>query len=467
MRDRRRAALRLRFWHIVGLALVLPVLIGVAAGAARYVEQPAETSVVVLDEAPVSPPPAVPDTDIEAIRAEALPTPDAVAVVKGDASVALSRVPEWTSGAVAVTSTASALLQVPTLADAVAPAAEATPDAPTHVMLDPVGQVWQTLNNCGPASVAMILAYYGHPVTQAAAQTVLRPDPEQWGMLPGAVPPYVAGFGLEARILDHGTADNIKSLLNQGVPVIVAQWLSEDNPLPHYRVVVGFDDAKGTFIVNDGDLGFGRSIAYKDFDELWDVYNNLYLPIYPTGDAASVRDLLGSQWDYTVSAVALFKSRPAWDALLAEGGPSIAGRAGAARATPGEGEDPADTTTPEPTPTPAPNTTAENAWALTHNAAQTGSFTGSRAGVYAFYSVTVDKDGGALRLHYAPDDPVTETGVGIKVYGANGTLAGQDAKAGDETGDHIVMLPTKPGTYLIQVFNYLPDTPIEFSLTWK
>ncbi len=469
MVDRVRASLRLRYLYRVALALVCLVVAGLVMSATPEVKRSAEATVSPTPE--VTAVVSVPAIDIEDIRAQAIRAPEDVAAAQAAASVALSRTPEWMTGGDGVANTlASALLQVPPPPDATPPdatVAEATPDAPAHVLLDPVGRVWQTLNNCGPASVSMVLAYYGHPVTQAAAQTVLRPDPEQWGMLPGAVPPYVVQFGLDARILDHGTDDDVKALLDKSVPVIVAQWLSEDNPLPHYRVVVGYDDAKGVFIVNDGDLGFGRDISYKDFDGLWDVYNNLYLPIYPHADAAEVQSILGSQWDYTVSAVALFKSRPAWDALLAAGGPSISARAGAAEATPTEGEDPAAKATPEPTATLVPNTTAQTAWTLAHGATQSGTLIGSRAGVYAFYSVTVDKTAGTLRLHYSPDDPVVEKGVGLKVYGANGTLVDQDAKAGDGTGDHIVMLPTKPGTYLVQVFNYLPDTQVDFNLAWK
>ena len=468
MFDRVRASLRPRLWTMVALALVCLAVVGLAVSAAPSANRSEETPASPTTEVTASV--SLPDVDIENLRAAALHAPEDVAVAQAAASVALSRTPEWMTGGDGIAmSAASALLQVPPPPDAtpVDAAAEATPDTPAHVLLDPVGRIWQTLNNCGPASVSMVLAYYGHPVTQAAAQTVLRPDPEQWGMLPGAVPPYVAQFGLKARILDHGTDDNVKALLDKGVPVIVAQWLTEDNPLPHYRVVVGYDDAKNTFIVNDGDLGFGRDISYKDFDGLWDVYNNLYLPIYPESDAEQVQTVLGSQWDYTVSAVALFKSRPAWDALLAAGGPSVSGRAGAAKATPTEDEAAAEEATPEPTATPVPNTTAAAAWTLAHGATQSGSLIGSRAGVYAFYTVTVDKEGGTLRLHYTPDDPVIEKGMGFKVYGANGTLVDQDAKAGDGTGDHIVMLPNKSGTYLVQVFNYLPDTPVEFSLTWK
>ncbi|MFN8475473.1 MAG: C39 family peptidase [Anaerolineae bacterium] len=470
--------------YAAAMALVLLVTVGVATSAAPrgWPVQTAAPSVSQIAPLPAS----LPATDIEDIRARALHTPGDVAAAQAAASVSLTRLPEWTTGLSdgATNKAASALLPVPVPPDTLAPQpspavdptiAVVTPDTPASVLLDPVGRVWQTLNNCGPASVSMILAYYGHRVSQADAQTALRPDPQQWGMLAGAVPPYVAQFDLEARILDRGTIDNVKALLDKGVPVIVAQWLSEANPLPHYRVVVGYDDARGVLIVNDPDLGFGRSMTYADFNDLWDVYNNLYMPIYPQSDAPQLESVLGTQWDETVSQVALFKSRPAWDALLAAGGPSVTESAGAAKATPTQGAvvaatggtaDPSDAT-PGPPPTPAPNTTAENAWPLTRGAAQTGSLTGSRAGVYAFYAVTVDKTGGVLRLHYSPDDPVTERGVGIKVYGANGALMGQDTKAGDTSGDHIVMLPPRPGTYLVQVSNYLPNTPIDFSLMWK
>ncbi|MCW5850068.1 MAG: C39 family peptidase [Anaerolineae bacterium] len=320
--------------------------------------------------------------------------------------------------------------------------------------LDNVGEVWQTLNNCGPASVSMVLAYYGQAVSQAQAQAALR-APKEWGMLPGAVPPYVQGFDLEARILDHGTDDDLKALLKRGVPVIVAQWLTEQQPIPHYRVVIGYDDTQEEFYINDGVLGFGKAMSYADFDSLWDVYHNLYLPIFRQQDVAEVQGLLGAQWDHTVTLVSIYQSRPAWDALLRAGGP-------------GEPtEEPTEEATPEPTPTPQPNTGPATAWPLTHEEEATGIVDGASAGSFAFYRVKVEASGGHLDFHYTPDDAVIARGVGVRVYSGPGKLVGEAVNVNGRVGERTVALPSTPGVYLVQVFNYLPGVTLEFGLTWR
>ena len=321
--------------------------------------------------------------------------------------------------------------------------------------LDKVGEVWQTLNNCGPASVSMVLAYYGQAVSQAQAQAALR-GPKEWGMLPGAVPPYVQGFDLVARILDHGSDEDLKALLRRGVPVIVAQWLTEQQPIPHYRVVIGYDDTKEEFYINDGVLGFGKAIAYQDFDSLWDVYHNLYLPIFRQQDAAEVQSLLGTQWDHTVTLVSLYKSRPAWDALLRAGGPDAPAEEPTAEAT----------AEPEPTPTPEPNTIPDTAWALAREETATGTVAGASAGAFAFYRVKVEA-GGHLDFHYTPDDAVIAKGVGVRVYSGPGKLVGEAVNVSGRVGERTVALPATPGVYLVQVFNYLPGVTIEFGLTWR
>lgn len=367
-----------------------------------------------------------------------------------------------------------ALLEVPGVSPTITPEESETPiDASgaarlTTALLDPVGHVWQTLNNCGPASVSMVLAYFGHAVSQTEAQAVLRPDPEEWGMLPNVVPPYVADFGLDARVLDHGTRDDIKTLLSHNVPVIVLQWLTEEEPIPHYRVVVGYDDKDEVFIVNDGVLGFGKRIAYADFESLWDVYANLYLPIFPQTDTPQVQAMLGPQWERTVTFVALAKSRPAWDALLRAGGPG-ATAALAEEPTPEEMEASAEVKAGmiEATATPEPNTRAETAWALVQGKAQTGALIGSNAGAFAFYTVKVEQAGVTLEFKYLPDDAVIASGVGVKVYNTQGKVVSEGVNRTGQVGERSVLVPETPGVYLVQVYNYLPNLKIEFSLLEK
>lgn len=309
----------LQGWKLATLLLVIAVVSLVPLGTPPAERGSATVAVVRPGGAPSAPPATIVTTRSEGTseprlsadamarevplattiqtKAEMRTTP--LRVLAGAASIPAS---EWTEAdgelGVGVTLQSSDEMEglaVPAYTEAVAAS------YPESVLLGTVGQVWQTLDNCGPASVSMVLGYYGHNVGQADAQATLRPDPDVWGMLPDAVRPYVADFGLDTRVLNQGTDDDLKALLNAGVPVIVAQWLSETEPIAHYRVVTGYDDTQGAFIVNDGMLGAGVAIGYSEFQALWTTYNNLYLPIYRQDEATQVQAALGSQWERTVT----------------------------------------------------------------------------------------------------------------------------------------------------------------------
>ena len=62
-----------------------------------------------------------------------------------------------------------------------------------------VGQmlfISQTLNNCGPASVAEVLDYWGIHKTQGQVQSVLRADGNSFGMAPFGIPGYARSVGM-------------------------------------------------------------------------------------------------------------------------------------------------------------------------------------------------------------------------------------------------------------------------------
>src|SRR5579875_1693382 len=64
--------------------------------------------------------------------------------------------------------------------------------------LGPLVNIPQTWNNCGPASVAEVLAYWGIQRTQAQVQAVLRADGNAHGMAPYRVPAYMRSLGMRA-----------------------------------------------------------------------------------------------------------------------------------------------------------------------------------------------------------------------------------------------------------------------------
>ncbi len=152
-----------------------------------------------------------------------------------------------------------------------------------QVLLEPMTHVWQTWNNCGPATVAMCLSCFERAETQADVAAILRPDPEDKNISPQEMAVYVRSLGLGAIARVNGRAAVLKSLLSNGIPVIVEQWhVPEGDPgMGHYRLVRGYNEADGVFITHDSLTGPDEQLTYAAFDEGWRVFNRAYVVVYP------------------------------------------------------------------------------------------------------------------------------------------------------------------------------------------
>lgn len=179
-----------------------------------------------------------------------------------------------------------------------APAAESSGPrkAPTSYHMGQLKHSVQTLNNCGPASVVSVMSFYDIDVSQEEARRVLRPYAESRGMSQHVIPPYVAKFGLQAKVRLNGNDDLIKALVANDIPVIVLQYISETWRTGHFRVVQGYDDHAGVYYVNDSLLGPNLAISYKSFAARWDYNWSYYVPIFRPDQAPLVAAILGPDW---------------------------------------------------------------------------------------------------------------------------------------------------------------------------
>lgn len=195
------------------------------------------------------------------------------------------------------------------------PAPSPTPSyAPvaSSVALDGIRHEWQTWNNCGPATLAMNLSFYGSPLDQAAIGDALRTHEDDKNVGPGELVDYARSQGYLAELRVGGSAELLRRLLSNGIPVLVETWYEpEGGPvsadgLGHYRLLAGYDDASQYWIAFDslsysdalpGDTYRGIRVTYADFDRYWQVFNRTYLLIYPPAQDAFVRGLLGAATD--------------------------------------------------------------------------------------------------------------------------------------------------------------------------
>ncbi len=171
-------------------------------------------------------------------------------------------------------------------------AARAAPPAthPVSAYLAAVGHVAQTYNNCGPASIVSVLSYYGIRSSQAEVAQVLRPHGGY--MLAGVIPPFVERYGLKATRFKNGSLENLRQLTAAGIPVIVLQWMNRPGGIPHFRVVRGYDDATGLMWLSDPIYGANVYVSYADFERLWTLAGQEFVPVYRPQQTAQVSRIL-------------------------------------------------------------------------------------------------------------------------------------------------------------------------------
>src|SRR5438874_13316221 len=98
--------------------------------------------------------------------------------------------------------------------------------AAASVVFDDMKHVWQSLNNCGPASVVMALSTFGIDVSQESARVPLRGTNILSGMGPQKVDGWVnANFGLRSVWRNNGTNELIRRLVANGFAPMVTQWM--------------------------------------------------------------------------------------------------------------------------------------------------------------------------------------------------------------------------------------------------
>jgi tetratricopeptide (TPR) repeat protein len=176
------------------------------------------------------------------------------------------------------------------------------------VALTGVTHIWQRWSNCGPATLAMNLSYFGLTLGQADVAAALKPNPDDRNVSPEEMASFVRSLGLQALVRVNGDSDRLRLFLSNGVPVLIQTWheREEDDGIGHYRLLTGYDEARQQWIVFDSYVMAGVTadepyqgirLSYSDMDRLWAVFNRTYVLVYTDTMAPIVSTILGEQAD--------------------------------------------------------------------------------------------------------------------------------------------------------------------------
>jgi len=165
----------------------------------------------------------------------------------------------------------------------------------------------QGANNCGPATLALYLRYYGWEGNQDDIAKVVKPITEDRNVNPDELVYFVrthTGW-LKAEFRVGGDLQLIKQLVAAGLPVMIEEsfyfdqpyWPNDDLWAAHYLLVTGYDDSAQTFTGQDSFHGPNQVIAYSMLDDYWQIFNRVYLLVYLPTQEQALKAILGDNWE--------------------------------------------------------------------------------------------------------------------------------------------------------------------------
>ena len=180
----------------------------------------------------------------------------------------------------------------------------ATP-LPEKITLIGAQHEYQTWNNCGPATLAMALTYWGWDGDQQPIAAFTKPNSRDKNVMPYELSNYVLEeTGFEIVYRTGGDIELLKRLLAAELPVIIEKGFEGrdfDGWMGHYVLVTGYDETERKFIVQDSYYGPDQSIQYEDLESNWRAFNFTYLVIYPIERWKDVIVILGPNFDVEYS----------------------------------------------------------------------------------------------------------------------------------------------------------------------
>lgn len=189
-----------------------------------------------------------------------------------------------------------------------APTSIPTPPPPSIQLSAPAWEK-QDWNNCGPATLALAMRYFGWEGDQHDISDLLKPDRGDKNVNPEEMAYFVrtrAGW-LNADYRVGGDLETLKRLVAGGYPVVIEKSLilpeSEGGGgwAAHYVLLTGYDDHAGVFTTQDTYHGADQQVSYTELDERWHAFNHVYMLVYPADQAEAVSRLLGEHADPEVN----------------------------------------------------------------------------------------------------------------------------------------------------------------------
>lgn len=221
---------------------------------------------------------------------------------------------ENTPIAVQPTATATEVLptRTPTMSEVATELPTQTATAiPERVVLSSPAYEKQDINNCGPATLAMYLRYYGWEGDQFTISDLIKPIAQDRNVNVEELDYYVRNYAgwLQTVYRVGGDLDLLKELVAAGIPVMIEEsfrfeesyWPNDDKWAGHYFLINGFDDQLKAVVGQDSFYGADRWVDYGTLQRQWQSFNYVYTIVFLPTQEETVRNILGDNWDRDVN----------------------------------------------------------------------------------------------------------------------------------------------------------------------
>lgn len=141
----------------------------------------------------------------------------------------------------------------------------------------------ETLNAgmCGPASLKIVLSYYGVDKSEKELAKLCGTD-EDLGTDDKAIEKAAKSLGFKVKIKNNSSFKDIEKWLDKDVPVIVnwftrgrTDYTDTDVCDGHYSVVCGIDNKN--IYLQDPETGGMRELDKEDFMTVWFDFTGMYI----------------------------------------------------------------------------------------------------------------------------------------------------------------------------------------------
>lgn len=163
--------------------------------------------------------------------------------------------------------------------------------------------VFQTFNNCGPATLSMALSYVNIDKSQAELGQILRPyqiaggDNDDKSVTLEEIANQAKKYGLYAYLRPNGTIEKLRSFISHNIPVVTRTWLKTNEDIGHYRIIRGYDDVTLQIIQDDSLQNKNLRYSYTEYLQLWQPFNYEYLVIVNEEKKELVEKILEDEID--------------------------------------------------------------------------------------------------------------------------------------------------------------------------